>query len=101
MNEAIILDLSIPRELYYTACIAALVAWGVAAAFWEEMIFAKVGDWWEKTAPEWLYKVTIGCVVCMAFWWGAIASIFILGKFNLFVPLMAMGINAVIVWMKD
>lgn len=39
---------------------------GLVLASGPGMILERPHDWWERVAPDWLFKPTIGCVYCMA-----------------------------------
>lgn len=42
-------------------------------------IFSKVDLFLEPRLPEWLYKPLIGCVICMASFWGAAYYFYFVG----------------------
>lgn len=46
--------------------IASAWCFGFYKAFSEGMIFERLDLWATKHFPDWLYKPTIGCTICMA-----------------------------------
>lgn len=78
------------------------VVWFVNCLFWEGMIFEKVGDYLEEHLPYWLFKPSIGCVICMTPYWGTLISVILFGDWYWLQIIMATGLNAIITrWMND
>lgn len=73
----------------------------VNACFWEGMIFGRIGAKIETSVPDWVYKPTIGCPVCMAFWWGFLAEATLFDMNSILAPFLAMGMCAIIVKLDD
>lgn len=78
------------------------IVWFVNCLFWEGMIFESLGDYLEEKLPYWLFKPTIGCVICMTPYWGTLASFVLFGDWFVLQIIMATGVNAIITrWMND
>lgn len=50
--------------------IVSLFTIGYCCTFWPDMIFEKIGDWFEENFPEWFNKPTWSCYICTCFWMG-------------------------------
>lgn len=58
--------------IIYELIILGLFCNGLSLAAEEGMILYKSKKWMEENMPVWIYKPVIGCVWCMASYWGII-----------------------------
>ncbi len=73
-----------------------LIAWinFLNSTFWEGHIFEKIGARVELWG-DWIYKPTIGCIICMTPWWGLL--FWLVFDINPWSIVIAAGVNAIIV----
>lgn len=75
--------------------IIALIVFAIWQTFQEGHIFHKVAIFLEKKLPESIHNPVFYCPVCMTFWHGLVICL-LLG-FDLWLPVPAMGLVAIIV----
>ena len=86
-------------ELLFIAIVMAIITHAIAISFEDGEIFEKAGAWLETKLPK-LWKPLIGCPVCMAFWYSLPVAGFLFdtkGPEFILLPLVAMGINVIII----